>query len=88
MEPGRAESGEISIGLTELIARRIDTDPELPGKAAAIVRAALEASNTSAESAGGAASPAIAGVFLNAVRVGASGASVPRPPSTYRPGRA
>lgn len=66
MKPGREESGEIPLRLTELIAHRLDTDSELPGEVAAVVRAALE---PSAASVVGDTGPGVAGVFLNAVRV-------------------
>ncbi|MGW5387978.1 AAA family ATPase [Nocardia sp. NPDC003963] len=69
MNPGREKSGEISIRPAELIAHRLDSDPEIPGAVAAVVRAALEPPVWTDESAARTTEPGIDGVFLNAIRV-------------------
>ncbi|GGL08487.1 AAA family ATPase [Nocardia jinanensis] len=47
----------------------MDTDPEIPGEVAAVVRAALDPPTGAAESVAGTPDPGLDGVFLTAIRV-------------------
>lgn len=69
MNSVREESGATFVRPADVIARRIDADPDIPAAAAALVRAALDPPPGSAESTASATSSGLDGVFLNAIRV-------------------
>uniref|UniRef100_UPI000B11ADA2 AAA family ATPase n=1 Tax=Nocardia sienata TaxID=248552 RepID=UPI000B11ADA2 len=69
MNSVREESGATSVRPAEVIARRIDADPDIPAAVAALVRAALDPPPGSAEATANATSSGLDGVFLSAIRV-------------------
>lgn len=69
MNSVREESGAASVRPADIIARRIEADPDIPAAVAALVRAALDPPPGSAEATASATSSGLDGVFLSAIRV-------------------